>query len=160
MHKAVFLDRDGVINYERGEYNYKPEHILFNKGIIESLQYLSRKGYVFIVISNQGGIGKGLYSNDNVVNVNNIISNFLSENNIKILDFFYCPHHSSQTKCICGKPDSLLLEKAMAVYDINPDESYFIGDADRDMEAALKAGVTPVKIEPNDDLMNYIKLIK
>lgn len=157
MNKAIFLDRDGVIITERGEYNYKTEHISFTEGIVEALQSLSAKGYLLVVISNQSGIAKKLYTHKDAKEVNKVIKEFLASYGIKITDFFYCPHHPSQGNCICRKPDTLLIEKAMAIYNIDPVKSYLVGDMDRDAEAAVKAGLTPVKINPNDNLIGYLK---
>ena len=157
-NKAIFLDRDGVIITERGEYNYKSVHISFPEGIVEALQYLSKKGYLLIVISNQSGIAKGLYNHRDTKEIHKVIKEFLASYGVKITDFFYCPHHPSQGKCICRKPDTLLIEKALAIYHIDPSKSYLIGDMVRDAEAAVKAGLTPVKINPNDNLTGYLKL--
>jgi D-glycero-D-manno-heptose 1,7-bisphosphate phosphatase len=158
MKKAIFLDRDGVVITERGEYNYKTGHISFPEGIVEALQYFSSKGYLLIVVSNQSGIAKGLYHHSDAKVIHKVIKEFLGSYGIKITDFFYCPHHPSHGKCICRKPDTLLIEKALAIYQIDPSESYFIGDMDRDAEAAVNAGLTPVKINPNDNLTGYLKL--
>jgi D-glycero-D-manno-heptose 1,7-bisphosphate phosphatase len=159
-NKAVFLDRDGVIVEEAGHYNYKAEHITINEGIVESLKKLQDKGYLLIVITNQGGIAKGLYGHKEVREIHKSLRNFFQSYGIKITDFYYCPHHDKQGKCLCRKPDSLMLEKAMAKYQIDPKQSYFIGDSDRDVEAAEKADITGIKIEANADLDKIMDQIK
>lgn len=156
MKKVVFLDRDGVINFEPGDYTYKISDFKFIDGLFESLRDLKNKGYEFIVITNQGGISKGIYNHNDVNSVHHYMQEQLSEAGIQLLDVYYCPHHAINEKCICRKPDSLMLEKAMAKYNIDKSQSYFVGDSRRDVLAAEKAGVKGVKIETNDLLNNYI----
>ncbi len=158
-NKAVFLDRDGVIVSEKGHYNYLPEHVRINDGIVEALDLLQKRGYLLIAITNQGGIAKALYGHLEVKNFHKTLKEFFNSYSIKIHDFFYCPHHDKFGKCLCRKPDSLMLEKAMALYHIDPSQSYFIGDSERDSLAAKKAGIKPIQIIPNDNLGNYLDQI-
>jgi D-glycero-D-manno-heptose 1,7-bisphosphate phosphatase len=159
MIKAIFLDRDGIIIKERGDYNYKPADIDIVEGITESLQELRKSGYIFIVITNQSGIAKGLYSHNRVKEIHKQLKAFFAMENIKIIDFYYCPHHPNSSVCICRKPDSLMLEKALARYNINPEESWFIGDNERDIDAGKKAGVKTLLVPSNADLRDHIHLI-
>lgn len=159
MKKAIFLDRDGVIIKERGKYNYKVAHTKFVNGIVETLETLKNNGYIFIIITNQGGIAKGIYTHQDVKEIHKLIKDFFSSFHIAIKDIIYCPHHDSVSKCLCRKPDSLMLEKAIAKHDIDITESYFIGDSQRDVEAGRKAGLQTIKIEPNDNLLNYLNEI-
>lgn len=158
MKKAIFLDRDGVINRERGEYTWKLEDFEFNKGLFEFLKQLNN--YIFIVITNQGGIAKGIYSHSNVNSINELMYSKFTENNLELTDIFYCPHHSAREKCLCRKPESLMLEKAIARYNIDASNSYFIGDSQRDIDAGEKVGLNTIKIHPNDNLINYINQVK
>lgn len=155
--KAIFLDRDGVLIRERGDYTWLLEDLKINPGVVEALQNFSRQGYLLIVISNQAGIDKGLYSKQDADYLHLHISRNLGMNGITIAEYYYCPHHPTVGKCICRKPDSLLLEKAIARFNIDASQSYFIGDAERDIEAGLRVGINTVKIESNDNLTN-IKL--
>ena len=70
-------------------------------------------------------------------------------------DIYYCPHHPEIERCICRKPDTLLIEKAIHRYEINRNESYFIGDTEKDIKAAEKAGLTPIRIKANEDMTKY-----
>ena len=160
MNKAVFLDRDGVLVAENGHYNFKPEHISINEGAVEALAAWQQKGYMLIVITNQGGIAKGLYTHKHVKDFHKTLKDFFHSYGVKITDFFYCPHHERFGNCLCRKPNSLMLEKAMGKYRIDPGQSYFIGDTERDQEAGNKAGLTPILIEANSDLTGYVSLIK
>src|SRR3954469_8114377 len=147
--KAIFLDRDGVLIRERGDYTWLLEDMHINDGVVEGLQKFQRDGYLLIVISNQSGISKGLYTKQDADYLHLHLERFFTNNNIHITEFYYCPHHPTISNCICRKPDSQLLEKAIARYNIDPKQSWFIGDADRDIEAGKKAGVNTFKIDVN-----------
>lgn len=159
MRKVVFLDRDGVINFEPGDYTYQVEKFKILDGLFEALHLLKDKGYEFIVITNQGGISKGIYNHNDVNSVHGYMQKQFNDAGINLLDIYYCPHHAINEKCICRKPNSLMLEKAIAKYDVDKSQSYFIGDSRRDILAADFAGVTGVLIVKNDSLKNYIHLI-
>ena len=156
MQKAIFLDRDGVIITERGDYNYLPADINLVHGIAEALRELAKKGYIFIVITNQGGIARGLFTHERVEEIHAGLKVFFEKENIEILEFYYCPHHPSTSACICRKPASLMLERAIARFDIDAKQSWFIGDTDRDIEAGEKAGVQTLLIPANADLREWI----
>lgn len=157
--KAIFLDRDGVINREVGDYVWQVDDLEINEGVVEALLELQNRDYVFVVITNQSGINKALYTHQDVHEVHDYIRNHFAGFGIRFLEMYYCPHHPDFTQCLCRKPGSLMVEKAMARFDIDPAQSYFIGDRDRDVEAATAAGVTPILIPSNDDLRNYLNLI-
>ncbi|MCK4662913.1 MAG: HAD family hydrolase [Bacteroidales bacterium] len=159
MNKAVFFDRDGVINYERGEYTYKLKDFIFNNEVIKNIHRLYSNGFIIIIISNQGGIAKGIYTKNDVEKLNKYINEAFKKNNIELKEIYYCPHHSDIENCLCRKPDSLLLEKAITKYNIEPSASYFIGDSERDIISAKKAGINPIKIIPNENITKYCNLI-
>lgn len=159
MRKVIFLDRDGVIIKERGEYNYLPDHIVMVEGIVEALQNLTKKGFEIIIVSNQGGIAKGLYKTKDVKYINDSIKLFFKTYGVSILDIIYCPHHPDISACICRKPDTLLFEKMIHIHNIDAKSSWMIGDQDRDIAAGLKAGLHTLRIEANDDLNNYLGMI-
>jgi D-glycero-D-manno-heptose 1,7-bisphosphate phosphatase len=150
--KAIFLDRDGVLIQERGDYTWLLEDLKINQGVPEALQNFSKEGYLLIVISNQGGIGRDLYTKQEADYLHLHISRSLGMSGIKIDEYYYCPHHPTTSNCICRKPDSQLLEKAIARFNIDPEKSFFIGDTERDILAGRKAGVNTILIEPNSDL--------
>jgi D-glycero-D-manno-heptose 1,7-bisphosphate phosphatase len=158
-NKAVFLDRDGVINREQGNYVTHLEDFIINDGLVGALKEFRRKNYLLIVISNQGGISKGICTQQQVDYLHLHLVRALKNKGVELAEIYYCPHHPDVTKCICRKPDSLLLEKAMARFNIDPLRSYFIGDADRDMEAGHRARVTPIRVTANrplTEIMNQI----
>lgn len=141
MKKCVFLDRDGVINVERGEYTYKPEDFILTAGLVESLQELKRAGYLLIIITNQAGIAKGLYKSEDVLKCHQK----LQEATGHIIDaLYFSPYHPEFSESLSRKPESLMFEKAIARFNINPHHSWMIGDKERDLIPAKKIGLRTI----------------
>ncbi|MCK9499566.1 MAG: HAD family hydrolase [Bacteroidales bacterium] len=159
MNKAVFLDRDGVINFEKGHYTTNLDDFIINKGVGAAIKLLKDNGYLVIVISNQGGIAKALYTHEDVLEMHIKFCEYLFEFDTKIDDFFYCPHHQDYGKCLCRKPEALLFEKAIKIYNIDVKNSLMIGDSDRDIQAAAKCGINGIKIKPNENILEICKQI-
>jgi D-glycero-D-manno-heptose 1,7-bisphosphate phosphatase len=160
MNKAVFLDRDGVINNDEGFYYvYKPEDFIINEGVLDSIAMLSKKGFLVIVISNQGGIAKGIYSKSDTELLNKLLFERVEKHGGKITEIYYCPHHEEKGLCLCRKPSSLLIEKAIARFNIDKNLSYLIGDSQRDIEAARNAGIKGILIPKNSNITNICESI-
>ncbi len=159
MKKAIFLDRDGVINKEIGGWVFRSEDFEINKDVTEALEILKGKGFIFIVVTNQSGIAKGIYKTEDVEFLHQKMNRILLESGILIKEIFFCPHHDETGKCLCRKPDSLMLEKAIAKYEIDVSKSYLIGDKDRDIEAASRVGVKGLLIEPNSSVLGIAGMI-
>ena len=159
MNKAIFLDRDGVINVERG-YTHLLEDFVILPDLIEVLQLFQKKGYLLIVISNQSGIAKDLYKQKDVEVLHKYLVEELKKHKIIFSEIYYCVHHPDVSRCICRKPDSLFVEKGLARFNIDPKRSYFIGDKDRDVEAAAKTGVKGILIESNISLKTILNQIE
>lgn len=157
--KALFLDRDGVINVERGEYTYRKEDFLFTVGLIPFLKAARSRGYLLIMISNQGGISRGIYRFEELEALHDWMQRELGKEGVALDDIYYCPHHDAVEQCLCRKPQPLMLLKAMAFHDVNPALSLFVGDSARDAEAGRRAGVRVLKIGPNEDLTKYLSLL-
>lgn len=153
MNKAAFLDRDGVINVDVLDYTSKIKDFTFLPGVFDGLKLLQEKGYLLIVITNQGGIAKGLYTKEDVVVLHNWMCDEFQKQGITITAIYFCPHHDVSGKCLCRKPGSLMLEKAMARYNIDSTQSFFMGDKETDVQAAIGAGVRPVKVVVNSDFV-------
>ncbi|MES2590268.1 MAG: HAD family hydrolase [Bacteroidota bacterium] len=158
MNKAIFLDRDGVINVERG-YTHRLEDFVILPDLVEVLQLFQKKGYLLIIVSNQSGVAKGLYEQREVEVLHTYLKGELTKNNITLSEIYYCIHHPDVSRCICRKPDSLFVEKGLARFNIDASKSYFIGDKDRDVEAAEKAGVKGILIEANISLKTILDQI-
>lgn len=140
---CVFLDRDGVLNEERGEYSYRLEDFKIIEGVKEALQTLKDAGYLLIVITNQAGIAKGLYTAGDVMRCHEYLQD---ETGDLIDDIYFCPHHPVTTESLLRKPDSLMLEKAIAKHGIDPAKSWMVGDSERDIIAADKVGVKGILV--------------
>lgn len=159
MSKAIFLDRDGIINTERG-YTHRLEDFVILPDLMESLQLLQERGYLFVIVTNQSGIAKELYTREDVEQIHSYLLEEFKKHNIVISEIYYCVHHPDVSRCICRKPDSLFVEKALARFEIDPAQSYFIGDKDRDVEAAEKGGVKGILVPPNTSLKTILNQIK
>ena len=151
-NKAVFLDRDGVINRERGEHTWELDDFEVLPDVAETITELGRQGFLCIVISNQSGIGLGLYDHAQVEMLHRYLHDHLQQHGTRVDAIYYCPHHPTGGRCLCRKPGSLLMERAIARYDIDPAKSIMIGDRDRDVVAAEGVGVRGMKVEPNSSL--------
>lgn len=138
VNKCVFLDRDGVLNRERGEYTFRIEDFDIIDGVKDALKLLRQSGYLLIVITNQAGIAKGLYRREDVIKCHEYLK---IETGDVIDDIYFCPFHPVTSESLLRKPDSLMIEKALAKWNVDPDRSFMIGDSFRDIEAAEKVGV-------------------
>jgi len=138
--KVIFLDRDGVINQEVN-YLHKIENFKFINGVFKSLRVLQELGYDFIVITNQSGIGRGLYSEEDYLLLDKWMKKEFEKNGIRILHSIHCPHTPEQ-KCDCRKPKPGMFIKCFKLFEISKDDSWMVGDSERDIEAAMNAGIT------------------
>ncbi len=154
-YKAVFIDRDGVINNDEGHYYiFKAKDFKLNDGIIEGLQQLQKAGFKLFVITNQGGVAKGEYTEDDVETVHGHFLQTMFDNDIRITDIYYCPHHDKVAACDCRKPKPGMILQAIDEHQIDPAQSYLIGDSERDIEAGEAAGLKQsFKIEKNSSII-------
>lgn len=161
MEKAVFFDRDGVINSDENLYYvFRKEDFRLNAGVFAFMKEAAARGYLLIIISNQGGIARGVYSIAETDALHTLLKAACNREKIELTEIYYCPHHTDVGLCLCRKPRTLMLEKALARFNIDPAQSYFIGDRETDRQTAEAAGVQPVLISPNSNLYEYIQLIK
>lgn len=150
MKKALFLDRDGIVNKELGNYVTNPLEFELNKGIGELIHIANTLHIQVIIITNQGGIAKGLYSNQTLDEIHLKMKNLLKSFDAEINDLYYCPHHPEiNGKCLCRKPESLLFQKALSKHQLIAKNCLMIGDRDRDLEAAIKVDIPGVLISSN-----------
>jgi len=141
MQKALFLDRDGVINVEK-DYLYKVEDFEFIEGIIELCKYYQSAGYMLIVVTNQSGIARKYYSENDFSELTTWMIKEFANNNVNITKVYHCPHHPSISgECSCRKPHAGMLISAKEKFDIDLNKSIIIGDKERDIEAGLNAGL-------------------
>ncbi len=153
FEKAVFLDRDGVINHDPGDYTTSLEEFEILPDTIETLKRWFDEGYGLIVITNQGGLDRDLYKEDDVIAMHQYLQGMCNLQGFAIDAFYYCVHHPLFTgKCLCRKPGSLMVQKALHKFNLRPEKCVMIGDRERDVEAAEGAGMRGILIEVNTGL--------
>ena len=147
MISAVFLDRDGVINFDHG-YVSTWEQFEFLPGAPEALRELQDAGYLLIIVSNQSGIGRGYYSERDLHTLNQAIAEHLDSTlGVTLSGFYHCPHHPTEAEgefrqqCDCRKPAPGMIQQAVLDHGIDVKTSLLVGDKDSDIEAGRAAGV-------------------
>ncbi len=159
-NKAVFLDRDGVLNKELGDYVCRLEDFHVLEHNIEPLKTLQNRGYMLIVATNQGGLAKGWYSEDELAKMHTHLREVYHQHGVMFTDILYCPHHPDFTgDCDCRKPKPGMLLDGIRKYNINPALSYFIGDRERDVIAGTAAGVKGILINSDQPISDILHLI-
>ena len=150
--KAIFLDRDGVINKEVN-YLHKIDDFEFINGIFDTCIYFQKLGYKIIIITNQSGISRGYYTEKQYQIVTKWMLNEFLNNQIQILDIFHCPH-SPEANCNCRKPNPGMLLDAKSKHNIDMKKSWMIGDKESDIEAANSAGIKNTILVRSGHLIN------
>lgn len=137
--KAIFLDRDGVINKEVG-YLSNPDDFEFIEGSIEALKILKQKGYLLIVITNQAAIARGYITEKILEIIHEMMSRRLKQKGVELDDIYYCPHHPDFTDpCDCRKPNPGMILKAELKHNIDLANSYMVGDTLNDVQTGKTA---------------------
>ena len=150
--KAILLDRDGTINVEK-DYLHKIEDFEFEKNVVDALKIFSSLGYTLAVVTNQSGIARGFYTEDDLIKLNNYINDRLNEHGVNIEKFYYCPHHPEKgigkykVECQCRKPKTGMLDAAIKDLNIDIENSYMIGDTLADIDAGFNAGLTSILVK-------------
>ena len=146
LKKAAFLDRDGVINIDHA-YVHTPEEFTFIDGVFEACRLLQQAGFLLIIATNQSGIGRGYYTEDDFQKLCQWMKERFEENGGRVDDIFFCPHHPEKAlpayrmECDCRKPKPGMLLSAQKKWRIDMKSSLMVGDKPGDMQAALAAGV-------------------
>ncbi len=144
--RAVFFDRDGVLNRDVG-YLHRAEELEWIPGAKESVAALCRKNISLFVVTNQSGVARGYFTEDDVRRLHDFMNEELAKSGGKITEFFYCPHLKGAVKaaydkdCDCRKPKPGMILDAVKKYALAPKDCILIGDSPRDIEAAEAAGV-------------------
>ena len=143
---SVFFDRDGVLNHDYGYVN-KYSEFKWKKNVLKALEYLNSKNYYIFIITNQAGIGRGYYNEDQFKKLHKKIKEDLSKKKIYFDDVVYCPHHPTEAigaykkKCQCRKPNNLLIKNIYKKWPILKAKSLMIGDKDSDRACAKKSKI-------------------
>jgi len=149
MKKAVFFDRDGIVNRELGDYIMQFHQFELHEPVVPFLKILKERGYLTIIITNQGGIAKGLYDHSLVAACHVFLQDYLQPQGLGFDAIYYCPHHPQFGSCLCRKPEGLLIEKAIARFGLDKSACFMVGDKMRDVEAAEAAGISGFLLPPN-----------
>lgn len=161
MNKALFIDRDGTINVDC-PYCSKPEQIRIYKDAIDLIKSYKKFGFLIIVISNQSGIGRKLFSEQDAINFNESLNNCLKKFNSGIDKFYFCPH-TPDDNCNCRKPKDGLIKRAMSENDIDLIGSIFVGDRD-DIDGELARNMSMhykiLKRTGNEKVISYEECLK
>ena len=150
-NKAIFLDRDGILNKNRNDYVKNIDELEINPNIGNFVKKLNENGFLIIVVTNQSAINRGLTTHENVEKIHSEIQSFLNNFGTKVDRFYYCPHTPSEN-CECRKPKSGLLKKAINDFSIDPYNSWMIGDNDSDIISGRSVGCKTIKILNPSDL--------
>ena len=151
MTKALFLDRDGVINIDK-LYVYKIEDFEFVSGIFEVLSLAQAKAYLLIIVTNQSGIARNYYSKADFEKLTNFMLDEFKKHNIKINKVYHCPHHPDDN-CSCRKPKTQMLQQAQTQFNIDFSQSFMIGDRRSDILCANNAGVKSIFFNPQESCL-------
>lgn len=150
--KAVFLDKDGTL-IDDSPYNVDPDLIRLSAGALEALRLLQDHGYQLIVVTNQSGVARGYFREEELQPVEARLRVLLSPVGVSLMGFYYCPHYPGgelsqyAVECTCRKPQPGMLYKAALEHQFNLEESWLVGDILNDMEAGNRAGCQTVLVD-------------
>jgi D-glycero-D-manno-heptose 1,7-bisphosphate phosphatase len=155
LNKAVFLDRDGVINEvktKRVKFVNKPEQFYFLEGVKEAVKLLTASGYQLFVVTNQGGVGLGYLSHEHLQTIHEYMVGELETAGGKIYEVSCCTHKPHEG-CACRKPEPGMILDLSEKYDLDLSSSFMIGDREPDIEAGRKAGCKTILISDSPSLL-------
>lgn len=157
MQKAIFLDRDGVINEvlsKRVKFVNKPEQFYLLDGAAEGIKLLNDKGFLVFVVTNQGGVGLGFMKEEMLLKVHEKMVKDIMKSGGKIDDIIYCPHKPN-AGCACRKPEPEMLIRLAKKHQVSLSDSYMVGDRDVDILAGKQAGTKTILIGNEEGLADY-----
>jgi D-glycero-D-manno-heptose 1,7-bisphosphate phosphatase len=143
--RAVFVDRDGVINVDKG-YVHKVEDLEILDGVVEAIRLLKTEGFEIIVVTNQSGVARGFYREHEVRDFHEEMQRILAKDDAALDAYYYCPHHPEgsvteyRRTCACRKPAPGMVQQAIEDFNLDPAVCYVVGDEMRDLEAGRCAG--------------------
>lgn len=163
MERVVFLDRDGTLN-EEVNYLHRKEDMKLFADVPEAIRMLRENGFKIVVITNQAGVARGYYSEEDVCALHAYMNELLEPQGAKIDAFFYCPHHPEhgigayRKACHCRKPETGMFEQAEKVFDVDRAGSWMIGDKLIDVQAGRNYGVRTVLVGTGYGAAEYAKV--
>lgn len=159
--KVIIMDRDGTINLDKG-YVYKEEDFHFLEGVPEAIKMFHELGYLVIVITNQSGVARAYYKEQDVLKLHSYVNTLLSNYDTRIDGFYFCPHHPEgvvkeyRKDCSCRKPETGLFLKAIDEFDIDIKNSWAIGDNERDVLPAISLGMNAAIINSENKKLENV----
>jgi D-glycero-D-manno-heptose 1,7-bisphosphate phosphatase len=159
--RAVFFDRDGVLNIDTG-YVWRPEKFLWRPTAKATIKRLNDRGILVFVVTNQSGVARGFYTEDDVRALHAHVQAELAQEGAHVDDFRFCPHHPDgkvepyRRECDCRKPASGMILDLIAAWNVDPALSRMFGDKDSDLEAGLGAGVTSHLVTDEQPLIELV----
>ena len=158
-NKAIFLDRDGVLNKNRDDYVKSTKELEIFSNIGKEILKLKMKGFLIIVITNQSVINRKIITIKELEEIHLTIQKFLMKNNTSIDKFYFCPHRPDEN-CDCRKPKPGLILQAINEFSIDVSKSWMVGDSKTDIQAGEKAGCKTILLKKNDSFTNILKIIE
>jgi rfaE bifunctional protein nucleotidyltransferase chain/domain len=146
MNKAIFLDRDGTLNIDLGTYAYKIEDGKLYPGVVEGIAMLSKLDYRILVISNQAGIGKEVFSVKEAERFNQHIKRIIEDGSGRIDKSYMCPH-TPEDNCNCRKPKIGMFLEAKKDFGLDLNRCFYVGDKTSDIEAGRRAGCKTILVK-------------
>ena len=162
MIQAVFFDRDGVLNEEVG-YLWEIEKFKWIEGARDAIKFCNERGILTVVVTNQSGIARGLYTAREVEVLHDFMQKSLAEIGAHIDGFYYCPHHprgevpALSVECECRKPKPGMILRACEDFKINPAQAVMFGDSERDIAAAEAAGLRAGILFTGGNLLSAVR---
>ncbi|MEP6754116.1 MAG: D-glycero-beta-D-manno-heptose 1,7-bisphosphate 7-phosphatase [Chthonomonadales bacterium] len=143
--RCIFVDRDGVLNQENDAYIKSPDDLILFPNAPASVRRMNEAGFMVIVISNQSGVGRGLFTEQDLTNVQGKLTHAVEVERGKIAALYHCPH-TPDAGCDCRKPKPGMILQAAAEHNIDLASSYMVGDRSTDIQCGFNAGVTTVLV--------------
>jgi histidinol-phosphate phosphatase family protein len=158
--RAAFLDRDGVLNRRAPEHDYvkSPAEFAWLPGAREGVRRLNREGWLVLVVTNQRGVARGLMTAQDVEAIHERAERDLEEIGAHVDAFYYCPH-GDEDACVCRKPQPGLILRAAQDWNVDLAVSFLVGDDERDVLAAERAGVRAYRMPTDGDLAQTLARI-
>ena len=155
MTKAIFLDRDGVINQERKDYVKKLDEFIILDKTSDAINIIKNRGFLVIIITNQSAINRKLLSVETLNKIHEKLQSYLERYDTSFDGVYFCPHTPSEN-CECRKPKPGLILQAVIDFQIDLLESYMIGNSETDVHAARNAGCKGILLKKDQTLLEVV----
>ena len=155
MKRAVFLDRDGTIIHDPG-YLSDPAQIVFYEGVQKKLRLLQERGFLICIITNQSGIGRGYFSEEQLIVIHKVLCKQMLDAGVNVDAIEYCPH-APEEECACRKPNIEMVMRLVKKYNIDCKKSFFVGDKMSDVLTGLNSGCKSILISHDKNIESLLE---